>query len=67
MFVIPGADVGGGASSFLSCSVLPSVSACRRASNLLVIFIRDGCLFLAAYSFSLLAFLWFWGVFFSCD
>jgi hypothetical protein len=39
MFVIPGTTIGGGAESFLSCLVLPLVSACRRASNLLVIVI----------------------------
>jgi hypothetical protein len=37
MFVIPGANVDGGAGSCLSCLVLPSVSASRRASGLLVI------------------------------
>jgi hypothetical protein len=33
MFVVPGTNIGGGAGFFLPCSVLPSVSACRRASN----------------------------------
>jgi hypothetical protein len=39
MFVIPGTNISGGAGSFLSCLVSSSVSACRRASNLLVIVI----------------------------
>jgi hypothetical protein len=39
MFVILGTNIGGGARSFLSCLVSPSVPAYRRASKLLVIVI----------------------------
>jgi hypothetical protein len=37
MFVIPVTNIGGGAGSSLSCLILPSVSACCRTSDLLVV------------------------------
>jgi hypothetical protein len=51
MFVIPGTNIGGGAGSFLSRLALLSVSACRRASNLLVIVIGLGWLFVSCSLF----------------
>jgi hypothetical protein len=66
MFVIPGTNIGGDAGSFLSWLVLPSVSAYRWDSYLLVIvrwvewsFVSCGLFFI------LLIFFWIWGLFFS--
>jgi hypothetical protein len=63
IFVIHGTNIGDGAGCFLSCLVLPSVSACRRVSNFLVIVFWGAWWSLAAYSFSLFALLLFWGVY----
>jgi hypothetical protein len=39
MCVIPGTNISGGALCFLSCLEFPSVSACHRGSNLLLVII----------------------------
>jgi hypothetical protein len=51
MFVFAGRNICGGAGSFVSSLVLPSLSACNRASNWLATVRCVGRLFLVIYCF----------------
>jgi hypothetical protein len=66
-FVIPETNIGGGARSCLSCLVMPSVFACRRGPNLLVVVNWVWWLFVSCcLLFSPLEYLILWRLFFSC-